>query len=81
MVSCTCIDQPLLHAIRKRKLQSMATVRGQFGALSNDRTLRDFVVQAIPTGRQLGTGSYGTVQEVCTETESKCHAHNYDLSA
>ena len=42
----------------------MAALRGQFRALSNDRNLRRFVVQARPTGRQLGTGSYGTVEEV-----------------
>ena len=36
----------------------------QLRALRNDRNLRRFVVQARPTGRQLGTGSYGTVEEV-----------------
>ena len=45
-------------------LNNMAALRGQFRALSNDRNLRRFVVQARPTGRQLGTGSYGTVEEV-----------------
>ena len=42
----------------------MAALRGQFGGLANDGNLRRFVVQARPTGRQLGTGSYGTVEEV-----------------
>ena len=42
----------------------MAALRGQFRGLANDRNLRRFVVQARPTGRQLGTGSYGTVEEV-----------------
>ena len=42
----------------------MAALRGQWGALSNDRSLRRFVVQATPTGRHLGTGSYGAVEEV-----------------
>ena len=42
----------------------MAALRGQFLGLANDRNLRRFVVQARPTGRQLGTGSYGTVEEV-----------------
>ena len=42
----------------------MAAIRNQLRALSNDRTLRRFVMQARSTGRQLGTGSYGTVEEV-----------------
>ena len=42
----------------------MAALRGQLRALANDRNLRRFVVQARSTGRQLGTGSYGTVEEV-----------------
>ena len=42
----------------------MAAIRSQLRALVNDRNLRRFVVQARPTGRQLGTGSYGTVEEV-----------------
>ena len=43
---------------------NMAALRGQFRGLANDRNLRRFLVQARPTGRQLGTGSYGTVEEV-----------------
>ena len=42
----------------------MAALRGQLRALSNDRDLRRFVVQATPTGVHLGTGSYGSVEEV-----------------
>ena len=42
----------------------MAALRGQFRGLANDRNLQRFMVQARPTGRQLGTGSYGTVEEV-----------------
>ena len=38
----------------------MASLR----ALSNDSNLRRFVVQATPTGVHLGTGSYGSVEEV-----------------
>ena len=49
--------------------KEMEAPRGQFRALSNDRNLRRFVVQARPTGRQLGTGSYGTVEEVWTQRE------------
>ena len=41
--------------------QSMAA---RLRALSNDRDLRRFVVQAETTGKNLGTGSYGTVEEV-----------------
>ena len=42
----------------------MAALRGQLRALSNDRDLRRFVVQAIPTGVHLGTGSFVSVEEV-----------------
>ena len=42
----------------------MAALRGQLRALSNDRDLRRFVVQATPTGVHLGTGSFGSVEEV-----------------
>ena len=42
----------------------MAALRGQLRTLANDRNLRRFVVKATPTGRRLGTGSYGTVEEV-----------------
>ena len=41
-----------------------AQQRGRFGALVNDRNLRRFVVEARETGRHLGTGSYGAVEEV-----------------
>ena len=51
-------DEPFLIT------SNMAALRGQFRGLANDRNLRRFVVQARPTGRQLGTGSYGTVEEV-----------------
>ena len=42
----------------------MDALRGQSRALSNDSDLRRFVVQAIPTGVHLGTGSFGSVEEV-----------------
>ena len=45
-------------------LLTMATLRGQLRALSNDRNLRRYVLQATPTGISLGTGSYGSVEEV-----------------
>ena len=47
-------------------LTMAAQRRGRFGALANDRNLRRFVVNARPTGRHLGTGSYGAVEEVCS---------------
>ena len=34
-------------------------------SLRNDQNLSRFVVEGRSTGRQLGTGSYGTVEEVC----------------
>ena len=52
------------HAERVGLDLDMAAIRSQLRALSNDRNLRRFVVQARSTGRQLGTGSYGTVEEV-----------------
>lgn len=39
-------------------------LRGFRRTLTNDRNLRRFVVEARPTGKQLGTGSYGSVEEV-----------------
>ena len=42
----------------------MAARRRPSAALSIDRNLRRFLLQGRPTGRVLGTGSYGTVQEV-----------------
>ena len=33
-------------------------------ALQGDRNFARFVVQGTATGRQLGTGSYGSVEEV-----------------
>ena len=54
----------LEYVCGSRHHQAMAALRGQLRALSNDRNLRRFVVQARPTGRFLGTGSYGAVEEV-----------------
>ena len=36
----------------------------QLQALRNDRELARFVVEGRATGKQLGTGSYGSVEEV-----------------
>ena len=38
--------------------------RQRLHALRNDPTLAHFVVEGVTTGRQLGTGCYGTVEEV-----------------
>ena len=42
----------------------MAQRQRQFRAIRNDRQLARFVVEGRATGRQLGTGSYGSVEEV-----------------
>ena len=38
--------------------------RQRLGALRNNRQLARFVVEGKATGKQLGTGSYGSVEEV-----------------
>lgn len=43
---------------------AMANLGEHLGALINDRNLLKFVVQARSTGKQLGIGSYGVVEEV-----------------
>ena len=49
----------------------MAVARGQLRVLRDDRNLRRFVVEgATPTGKTLGTGSYGTVEEVTVKLYS-----------
>ncbi|MCG8620379.1 MAG: hypothetical protein MJE68_00050 [Proteobacteria bacterium] len=42
----------------------MAQRQRQLRAIRNDRNLARFVVEGRPTGKQLGTGSYGSVEEV-----------------
>ena len=39
--------------------------RQRLRALQNNRQLARFTVQGRATGKQLGTGSYGSVEEVC----------------
>ena len=39
-------------------------LRTQFRALHDDENLRHFVIEARSTGRKLGVGAYGTVEEV-----------------
>ena len=39
--------------------------RQRLRVLRNDRNLARFVVEGRATGKQLGTGSYGSVEEVC----------------
>ena len=38
--------------------------RQRLRALQNNRQLARFIVQGRATGKQLGTGSYGSVEEV-----------------
>ena len=38
--------------------------RQRLRALRNDPNLARFVVEGVTTGKQLGTGSYGAVEEV-----------------
>ena len=42
----------------------MALRQRQMRAIQNDRNLARFVVDGTATGKQLGTGSYGSVEEV-----------------
>ena len=43
----------------------MAGLRRQLRALQNDANLGQFILRDVrPTGRQLGVGSYGSVEEV-----------------
>ena len=44
--------------------------RQRLRALRNDRDLARFVVEGRATGKQLGTGSYGSVEEVSLQ-----HSH------
>ena len=39
----------------------------RFQALQNDPNIARFVVEGTTTGRQLGIGSYGSVEEVCCQ--------------
>ena len=41
----------------------------RFEALQNDPNIARFVVEGTTTGRQLGIGSYGSVEEVCWRLE------------
>ena len=53
------------ESVRERKY-SMAErqQRQRLRALQNNRQLARFTVQGRATGKQLGTGSYGSVEEV-----------------
>ena len=42
----------------------MSQGSGQFQSLQNDPNITRFVVEGSATGRQLGIGSYGSVEEV-----------------
>ena len=47
---------------------AMADQQRRLLALRDDRQLARFVIEGRATGKQLGTGSYGSVEEVKTET-------------
>ena len=60
-------------------------------ALRNDQGLARYVIEGTSTGRQLGTGSYGSVEEVCLvhaayfacwgcDLRRTCHIYSYSVS-
>ena len=72
---------PNYHVTGPGHRHDMAAIStSQLRALLNDRNLRRFVVQARPTGRHLGTGSYGTVEEVCGGVHIQYHLRIHALS-
>ena len=58
----------------------MANLGGRLGALINDRNLLRFVVQARSTGKQLGIGSYGVVEEVFMIISEKLSRLSHNLT-
>ena len=73
--TCVSISSTLslaeLTLIRRRrcgprdyKINMAQRQRQRLLALRNDPNLARFVVEGIATGKQLGTGSYGAVEEV-----------------
>ena len=43
----------------------MAAIRGRRQALENDRRLQQFIIRKVrPTGKKLGSGAYGSVEEI-----------------
>ena len=57
----------------------MADLRDQLRALQNDPNLGQFIMRdARPTGRQLGIGSYGSVEEV-TILHNDLSCNSYQL--
>lgn len=42
----------------------MAVAGGQFAALRQDADLQKFILCGTPTGKELGSGVYGSAQEV-----------------
>ena len=52
-----------LEFIDRHTVTVMAALRAQID-LPLDRNLHRFIVEATATGRYLGAGSYGTVEEV-----------------
>ena len=56
--------------VARGDLIEMSMTERRLDALRNDANLARFVTQGRRTGRQLGTGSYGSVEEVLTDLNS-----------
>ena len=67
LITCTYFALPQARAYTHSTLYFEMAERQQrqrLRALRNDRNLARFTVQGRATGKQLGTGSYGSVEEV-----------------
>ena len=67
LLQCDWVWQVLNKWECSRLATSMAErqQRQRLRALQNNRQLARFVLEGRATGKQLGTGSYGSVEEVC----------------
>ena len=73
---CACVHRgawraPLRGAILFANLWLITCDQQRLRALQNDRQLARFVLEGRATGKQLGTGSYGSVEEVKGRNTSK----------
>ena len=57
----------------------MAQQRLRLRSLRTDRNLLRFIVEGRVTGKQLGTGSYGSVEEVASYFKLFCTRGRADL--
>ena len=60
--STPAVENPEIISGRVSKMAQRQ--RQRLRALRNDPNLARFVVEGVTTGKQLGTGSYGAVEEV-----------------